>query len=92
MLTTPRPRRGIRRAGRRLAVAAVAAVGAMCVSVLPAAATQGAPPSKALRAGPTAPAPRQAQAATTAAVGATTPFSVYEAEAGTPGGGRPSGR
>ncbi|MFE5375686.1 carbohydrate-binding protein [Streptomyces mirabilis] len=87
MLTLPRPRRGIRRAGRRLAVAAVAAVGAMCVSVLPAAATQGAPPSKALRAGPTSPAPRQAQAAASAAVGATTPFSVYEAEAGTPGGG-----
>ncbi|MFF3143009.1 hypothetical protein ACFVRU_15090 [Streptomyces sp. NPDC057927] len=77
MLTTPRPGNGIRRAGRRLAVAAV---GAMCVSVLPAAATQGAPPSKALRAGPTAPAPRQAQAAASAAVGATTPFSVYEAE------------
>ncbi|MCT9112109.1 discoidin domain-containing protein [Streptomyces mirabilis] len=79
MLTIPRP--------RRLAVAAVAAVGAMCVSVLPAAATQGAPPSKALRAGPTAHAPRQAQAAASAAVGATTPFSVYEAEEGTPGGG-----
>ncbi|KPI09598.1 hypothetical protein ACFZDP_15415 [Streptomyces mirabilis] len=87
MLTTPRPRRGIRRAGRRPAVAAVAAVGAMCVSVLPAAATQGAPPSQALRAGPTSPAPRQAQAAASAAVGATTPFSVYEAEAGTPAGG-----
>ncbi|MER5923995.1 discoidin domain-containing protein [Streptomyces mirabilis] len=40
----------------------------------------GAPPSKALRAGPTAPAPRQAQAAASTAVGATTPFSVYEAE------------
>jgi hypothetical protein len=39
------------------------------------------------RAGPTAPAPRQAQAAASAAVGATTPFSVYEAEVGTPGGG-----
>ncbi|MFD8766003.1 hypothetical protein ACFV03_44875 [Streptomyces mirabilis] len=73
MLTTPRPGNGIRRAGRRLTVAAV---GAMCVSVLPAAATQGAPPSKALRAGPAAPAPRQAQAAASAAVGATTPFSV----------------
>ncbi|KAF5993153.1 hypothetical protein ACIQWL_14845 [Streptomyces mirabilis] len=73
MLTTPRPGNGIRRAGRRLTVAAV---GAMCVSVLPAAATQGAPPSKALRAGPTAPAPRQAQAAASTAVGATTPFSV----------------
>ena len=64
MLTTPRP--------RRLAVAAVAAVGAMCVSVLPAAAAQEAPPSRT---------------AASAAVGAATPFSVYEAEAGTPGGG-----
>ncbi|WP_254648060.1 discoidin domain-containing protein [Streptomyces sp. GbtcB6] len=63
MLTIPRP--------RRLAAAAVAAVGAMCVSVLPAAATQQA----------------QAQAAASTAVGATTPFSVYEAEAGTPAGG-----
>jgi len=53
-------------------VAAVAAVGAMCVSVLPAAAAQEAPPSRA---------------AASAAVGAATPFSVYEAEAGTPGGG-----
>ncbi|MFG3019033.1 carbohydrate-binding protein [Streptomyces sp. NPDC048254] len=66
MLTISRP--------RRLAVAAVAAVGAMCVSVLPAAATQAALPSAA-------------HAAASAAVGATTPFSVYEAEAGTPGGG-----
>ncbi|MER5514062.1 carbohydrate-binding protein [Streptomyces sp. NPDC002763] len=66
MLTISRP--------RRLAVAAVAAVGAMCVSVLPAAATQAALPS-------------EAHAAASAAVGATTPFSVYEAEAGTPGGG-----
>ncbi|MEV8540202.1 carbohydrate-binding protein [Streptomyces sp. NPDC051572] len=64
MLTILRP--------RRLAVAVVAAVGALCVSVLPAAATQQAPPSKA---------------AASAAVGATTPFSVYEAEEGTPGGG-----
>ncbi|WP_329527716.1 carbohydrate-binding protein [Streptomyces sp. NBC_01462] len=89
MLTIPRPRRGIRRAGRRLAVAAVAAVGAMCVSVLPAAAAQEAPPSKALPAGPAAHAPRQARAhaAASAAAGATTPFSVYEAEEGTPGGG-----
>ncbi|MFF4312979.1 discoidin domain-containing protein [Streptomyces sp. NPDC001507] len=75
MLTIPRP--------RRLAVAAVAAVGALCVSVLPAAAAQEAPHSGPLRAEVTAPAPRQAQAA----AGATTPFSVYEAEAGTPGGG-----
>ncbi|MFD3590073.1 carbohydrate-binding protein [Streptomyces sp. NPDC058683] len=66
MLTISRP--------RRLAVAAVAAVGAMCVSVLPAAAAQAALPSKA-------------HAAASAAVGATTPFSVYEAEAGTTGGG-----
>ncbi|MGW1878507.1 discoidin domain-containing protein [Streptomyces sp. NPDC001975] len=66
MLTISRP--------RRLAVAAVAAVGAMCVSVLPAAATQAALPTKA-------------HAAASAAAGATTPFSVYEAEAGTPGGG-----
>ncbi|MER6226987.1 discoidin domain-containing protein [Streptomyces sp900105755] len=75
MLTIPRP--------RRLAVAAVAAVGALCGSVLPAAAAQEAPHSGPLRAGVTAPALRQAQAA----AGATTPFSVYEAEAGTPGGG-----
>ncbi|WP_405989322.1 carbohydrate-binding protein [Streptomyces sp. NBC_00986] len=63
MLTILRP--------RRLAVA-VAAVGALCVSVLPAAAVQQAAPTKA---------------AASVAVGATTPFSVYEAEGGTPGGG-----
>ncbi|MGW7541585.1 discoidin domain-containing protein [Streptomyces sp. NPDC054770] len=74
MPTIPRP--------RRLAMAAVAAVGAMCVAVLPAAAVQQAPPSKTLRTGPTAAAHPRAQAA-----GAATPFSVYEAEAGTPGGG-----
>jgi hypothetical protein len=74
MLTIPRP--------RRLVVAAVAAVGAMCVAVLPAAAVQQAPPSKTVRTGPTAAAHPRAQAA-----GAATPFSVYEAEAGTPGGG-----
>ncbi|MFD4558030.1 carbohydrate-binding protein [Streptomyces sp. NPDC058469] len=68
MLTILRP--------RRLAVAAVAAVGALCVSVLPAAATQQAPPIKVA-----------ASAAASAAAGATTPFSVYEAEGGTPGGG-----
>jgi hypothetical protein len=68
MLTIPRP--------RRLAVAAVAAVGALCVSVLPAAATQDAPPSRTA-----------ANATASAAVGATTPFSVYEAEGGTPAGG-----
>jgi hypothetical protein len=61
MLTIPGP--------RRLAVAAVAAVGAVRVSVLPAVATQEAPPSKALRADPMAHAPRQAQAAASAAVG-----------------------
>ncbi|MFD8814433.1 carbohydrate-binding protein [Streptomyces sp. NPDC059627] len=74
MPTIPRP--------RRLAMAAVAAVGAMCVAVLPAAAVQQAPPSKTLRTGPTAAAHPRARAA-----GAATPFSVYEAEAGTPGGG-----
>lgn len=81
MLTIPRP--------RRLAVAAVAAVGALCVSVLPAAATPEAPSSEVVRAVPADHAPRQAQprAAASAAVGATKPFSVYEAEAGTPGGG-----
>ncbi|MEV6738036.1 hypothetical protein AB0N14_14295 [Streptomyces sp. NPDC051104] len=83
MLTIPRPRRGIRRAGRRLAVAAL---GATCVSVLPGRRSGGAA-VRGARAGPTAPAPRQAQAAASAAVGATTPFSVYEAEVGTPGGG-----
>ncbi|MFJ9241778.1 discoidin domain-containing protein [Streptomyces sp. NPDC101776] len=69
MLPIPRP--------RRLAVAVVAAVGALCVSVLPAAALQEAPPAKA----------QKPQVAASAAVGATTPFSVYEAEGGTPGGG-----
>ncbi|WP_089103990.1 discoidin domain-containing protein [Streptomyces hyaluromycini] len=69
MLTISRP--------RRLAVAAVAAVGAMCVSALPAAAAHQPQPQ---------PQP-QPQAAASAAVGATTPFSVYEAEAGTPAGG-----
>jgi hypothetical protein len=54
---------------RRLAVAAGGVGRAMCVSVLPAAATQEAPPSKALRADPMAHAPRQAQAAASAAVG-----------------------
>ncbi|MFJ9350785.1 discoidin domain-containing protein [Streptomyces sp. NPDC101237] len=54
---------------RRLAVAAVAAAGALCASVLPAvAAAPDAPPARP-------------------AVGAATPFSVYEAEAGTPAGG-----
>ncbi|MFJ6701760.1 MULTISPECIES: discoidin domain-containing protein [unclassified Streptomyces] len=57
---------------RRLAVAAVAAAGALCASVLPAAAA--APQA------PEAPPARPA-------VGAATPFSVYEAEAGTPGQG-----
>lgn len=69
MLTILRP--------RRLAVAVVAAVGALCVSVLPAAATQKAAPAKA---------------AASAAVGATTPFSVYEAEGELPAATRPSGR
>ncbi|MFD4878199.1 discoidin domain-containing protein [Streptomyces sp. NPDC058420] len=64
MLTILRP--------RQLAVTVVAAVGVLCVSALPAAATQQAPSAKA---------------AANAAVGATTPFSVYEAEGGTPGGG-----
>ncbi|MEV6544579.1 discoidin domain-containing protein [Streptomyces sp. NPDC051665] len=64
MLTILRP--------RRLTVAVVAAVGALCVSVLPAAATQQAPQTKSVA---------------SAAVGATTAFSVYEAEGGTPGGG-----
>ncbi|MFI6461210.1 carbohydrate-binding protein [Streptomyces sp. NPDC050538] len=64
MLTILRP--------RHLAVTVVAAVGALCVSALPAAATPQAPPAKA---------------AASAAVGATTPFSVYEAEGGTTGGG-----
>ena len=71
MLTISRP--------RQLAVAAVAAVGAMCVSVLPAAAIQAAPPSEA----PSI----KVRAAASAAVGATTPFKIYEGEAGTPGGG-----
>jgi hypothetical protein len=84
MVTIPRPLRGIHRARRRLAVTAVAAVGAVCVSVLPAAATQAAP-SEGLRAGPAAGVPQQAQEQ--AAVGATTPFTIDEAEAGTPGGG-----
>lgn len=64
MLTILRP--------RQLAVTVVAAVGALCVSALPAAAIHKAPP---------------ARTAASAAVGATTPFSVYEAEGGTPGGG-----
>lgn len=74
MLTIPRP--------RRLAVAVAAAVGALCVSVLPAAATQEAPPSKAVA----------STAAASAAVGATTPFSVYEAEGERRAEARPSGR
>ncbi|MFJ4785029.1 carbohydrate-binding protein [Streptomyces sp. NPDC088794] len=64
MLTIPRPRR------LAAVVAAVTAVGAMCVSVPPAVAT-----------------PAVSAAAPTAAVGATTPFKIYEAEAGTPAGG-----
>ncbi len=64
MLTIRRP--------RQLAVTVVAAVGALCVSALPAAAIHKSPP---------------ARTAASAAVGATTPFSVYEAEGGTPGGG-----
>ncbi len=60
MLTIRRP--------RQLAVTVVAAVGALCVSALPAAAIHKSPPART-------------------AVGATTPFSVYEAEGGTPGGG-----
>ncbi|WP_026150898.1 carbohydrate-binding protein [Streptomyces prunicolor] len=81
MLTIPRP--------RRLAAAAVAAVGALCVSVLPAAATpQQAPPATtAASAASTAVAAASAASAASAALGATTPFSVYEAEGGTPGGG-----
>lgn len=69
MLTILRP--------RRLAVAVVAAVGALCVSALPAAATQQAPPTKAVA---------------SAAVGATTPFSVYEAEGELPAPARQFGR
>jgi len=72
MLTILRP--------RRLAAAVVAAVGALCVSVLPAAATQQAPPAQV----------PSAKAAASAAVGATTPFSVYEAEGAA--AARPSGR
>ncbi|WP_019072678.1 carbohydrate-binding protein [Streptomyces hokutonensis] len=74
MLTILRP--------RRLAVAVVATVGAMCVSVLPAAATQQSPPTRAA-AHPTAVHPATASAT----AGATTPFEVDEAEAGTPTAG-----
>ncbi|MET9122027.1 discoidin domain-containing protein [Streptomyces sp. NPDC004528] len=89
MPTIPRPRRGLRRPGRRPVVAVATVVAALCVSVLPAAA-QAAPPSGAHRAPPTAHAPRQPLSRTPAAgaaAGATTPFSVYEAEAGTGSGG-----
>ncbi|MFD4605713.1 carbohydrate-binding protein [Streptomyces sp. NPDC058464] len=86
MLTIFRP--------RRLAAAAVAAVGAMCVSALPAAATQQAqahsPAHSHSHSHSHSQAQAQAQAvavARSAAVGAATPFSVYEAESGTPGGG-----
>ncbi|MGW3108365.1 hypothetical protein [Streptomyces sp. NPDC001100] len=65
MLTGLRP--------RRLAVAVVATVGALCVSALPAAATQQSPPTE-VAAHPATASPR---------TGATTPFEVYEAEAGT---------
>ncbi|UXX97947.1 hypothetical protein N7U49_03815 [Streptomyces sp. AD2-2] len=69
MLTIRRP--------RQLAVTVVAAVGALCVSALPAAAIQKAPP---------------ARTAASAAVGATTPFSVYEAEEELPVAARPFAR
>lgn len=83
MRAIPRPSRGIGRAGRRLAAIALAAAGALCLSALPAGAA--APPHRApapdtLRAG-------QASSAAAAGAGATTPFRVYEAEAGTTGGG-----
>ncbi|MGW1213872.1 carbohydrate-binding protein [Streptomyces sp. NPDC002499] len=71
MLTIPRPRR------LAAVVAAVTAVGAMCVSVPPAVATPVASVTT----------PAAAAAAPTAAVGATTPFKIYEGEAGTQAGG-----
>ncbi|WP_329454039.1 discoidin domain-containing protein [Streptomyces sp. NBC_01497] len=78
--------RGMDHARRRLAVIAATALGALCVSVLPAGASAQAAPTGASRAVRTAPAAKPEPAAS-AAVGATTPFSTYEAEAGSVGGG-----
>ncbi len=81
MRAVPRASRGIRRTGRRVAATALAAIGALCLSVLPAgAAAHHAPLPQTPRADRTAStAPR--------AAGATTPFRIYEAEDGTTGGG-----
>jgi hypothetical protein len=78
--------RGIGHAGRRLTVVAAAALGALCASVLPAGASAQAAPVAVSRAVHAAPAARPDPAGS-AAVGAATPFSTYEAEAGTLGGG-----
>jgi hypothetical protein len=87
MRAIPRLPRCLRHAGRRLAATAVAAVGALCLSAVPAgAASHPASAREAPPAGRAASTARQAPAAA-AAAGATTPFSIYEAEAGTTGGG-----
>lgn len=74
MRAIPRPSRGGRHAARRLATIALAAVGTLCASAVPAgAAVHRAPAAEASDAA--------------AAAGATTPFRIHEAEAGTTGGG-----
>ncbi|MEU6345868.1 carbohydrate-binding protein [Streptomyces sp. NPDC046977] len=75
MRAIPRPSRGTRRAGRRLVAIALAAAAGLCVSASPAgAAAHRADQAASSTAGATA-------------AGATTAFRIYEAEAGTPGGG-----
>ncbi|MFJ4844522.1 carbohydrate-binding protein [Streptomyces sp. NPDC088733] len=75
MRAIPRRSRGARRAGHRLVAIALAAAAGLCVSALPAgAAAQRADQAASSTAG-------------AAAAGATTAFRIYEAEAGTPGGG-----
>ena len=93
MRAIPPHRRGTRRAGRRLAVTALAAVGALCLTAVPARAASHRTPeppaasSTAPHATPRSGTGALPRAAAAPAVGASTPFRTYEAEAGSPGGG-----
>ncbi|MYS19492.1 Right handed beta helix region, partial [Streptomyces sp. DvalAA-14] len=86
MRDTPGPARG---AGLvpRLAVALVALLGAVWISFTPASAASPAGASHSASRGAAPRSIAAAPAATAATVGATTPFTTYEAEAGTLGGG-----